>query len=68
MLRSTHSRIAVAQSASHHAGQLLLEVSPNDPVILAAVALGLAGIATLAGYVPARRARKVDPMEALGYE
>ena len=57
-----------ALAASHLAGHLLFEVSPNDPATLAVVALSLAAVAGLAGYLPARRAMKVDPMEALRYE
>jgi ABC-type lipoprotein release transport system permease subunit len=47
---------------------LLFEVSPNDPLTVAAVALLLMVVAMLAAYIPARRATAVDPIIALRYE
>jgi ABC-type antimicrobial peptide transport system permease subunit len=57
-----------ALAASHLVGHLLFNVSANDPATLAAVAVTLAAVAGLAGYIPARRAVRVDPMTALRYE
>ena len=45
--------------------RMLFETSAFDPVIFAAVAAVLAGVALLACLLPARRASRVSPMEAL---
>jgi putative ABC transport system permease protein len=44
---------------------LLFGVSPNDPLVLALVPLVLVTIAAVASFAPARRAARVDPVEAL---
>lgn len=43
----------------------LFGVAPSDPMTLAAATIMLAAIATIAGYIPARRAAAIDPMVAL---
>jgi predicted permease len=47
---------------------LLFGVSPADPETLTAVCALLIGVTMAACYIPARRATKVEPVEALRYE
>jgi ABC-type antimicrobial peptide transport system permease subunit len=56
--------IALARFLS---GQLF-SVSPFDPVVYLAVAILLGATALAASFLPARRATRVDPIEALRAE
>lgn len=56
---------ASALALSRVLERLLFEVKPADPVTFVGMSLVLAAVAIVASYVPARRALRVDPMEAL---
>jgi len=60
--------LAAAALLSRFIASLLLGVRPVDPVTFAVVPLLLASVAAAAICVPARRATRVDPMEALRQE
>jgi ABC-type antimicrobial peptide transport system permease subunit len=47
---------------------LLFGVTPNDPVTFIAMLVVLTSVAAAAGYLPARRASRIDPMIALRAE
>jgi len=55
-------------AASRLLGHMLFGVSANDPITLIAVAITLIAVAVIAGFIPLRRAMRVDPMVALRYE
>ena len=60
--------LAGAFGLSRLLDSMVFGVSVTDPVIFGSVALGLGIIAIVAGYAPARRATRVDPMHALRNE
>jgi predicted permease len=60
--------VPVALGATRLISSQLYGLKPNDVLTLALATLLLAAVAILAGYIPARRAAKVDPMVALRYE
>jgi putative ABC transport system permease protein len=47
---------------------ILFEMKGRDPAVFVGAALTLAAVALAAGFIPAHRASKVDPMTALRYE
>jgi ABC-type antimicrobial peptide transport system permease subunit len=60
--------VPCALAASRLIASMLFGVSPSDLPTMAAVSLLLLIVALVAGYLPARRASRVDTMVALRYE
>jgi putative ABC transport system permease protein len=60
--------LAAAMAAARLLRSQLYGVGPNDPLTFLAVAAGLAAVASLACYLPARRAARVDPAITLRSE
>jgi putative ABC transport system permease protein len=52
-------------AATRSLSAMLFEVRPSDPWVLVATILLLGGVALLAGYLPARKAIRVEPVSAL---
>jgi predicted permease len=57
--------MAASRALSSALGSLLFGVTSGDPVTFAAMGMLLIAVAVAAGYVPARRASRIDPMVAL---
>jgi macrolide transport system ATP-binding/permease protein len=60
--------LIVAQATSRFVGSFLFGVKPNDPRSTVASVIVLLSVAFLAGYVPAWKASRIDPMAALRHE
>jgi ABC-type antimicrobial peptide transport system permease subunit len=60
--------LPLALAASRLTDGLLFGLSGADPLTIIVATLVMIVVATLAGYLPARRAARVDPMVALRYE
>jgi predicted permease len=55
----------VSLVASQWIASLLFGTRPTDPIIFSGMILLLSGVAFVAGYIPARRASRINPMVAL---
>jgi predicted permease len=57
--------MAASRALTSALGSLLFGVTPGDPVTFTGIGAMLIVVAALAGYIPARRASRIDPMAAL---
>ena len=60
--------VLLSLAATRGASSLLFGIQPNDGLSVLAAALFLVVVGLAAGYVPARRASRMDPSSAIRYE
>jgi ABC-type antimicrobial peptide transport system permease subunit len=60
--------IAGALGIGKASQSLLYQLDGHDPVVIAISVVALAAVAFSAGFIPAMRASRIDPMHALRYE
>jgi ABC-type antimicrobial peptide transport system permease subunit len=60
--------VPAALSGTQLVKSFLFETQPNDPRTLVMAGVVLVSAALLAGYAPARRASRIDPLAALRHE
>jgi ABC-type antimicrobial peptide transport system permease subunit len=60
--------MAAALGTSKFVASFLYRMKANDPLVLILAVMTLLGATLLAGYVPARKASRIDPMTALRHE
>ncbi|HVQ16420.1 MAG TPA: FtsX-like permease family protein, partial [Vicinamibacterales bacterium] len=57
--------VALSASAAQLVASLLFGLQPRDPITLGGAVMTLAAAAAVAGWLPARRASRIDPAEVL---
>jgi predicted permease len=60
--------VPASWAAAHLISSQLFGLNPGDPVTLSMAVILLTVVAALAGYIPARKASRVNPLVALRYE
>jgi ABC-type antimicrobial peptide transport system permease subunit len=60
--------VPAALLAARYVSTFLFDLSSTDPVTITISTFVLVSVAVMAGYLPARRASRIDPMLALRYE
>ena len=60
-----HEDVGGALGLARLISSMLYGVAPHDPITLGGVTLALLAVAALASWLPAMRAARIDPIEAL---
>jgi len=60
--------VGVSMATGRFVATMLYGLKPDDPTTLGIAVATLIGVAIVAGYIPARRAARIDPMECLRSE
>ena len=60
--------VVAAAALSRYVRAMLYGITPDDPVAIGAAVAVMMAVAQLAGWLPARRASRLDPMVALRHE
>jgi ABC-type antimicrobial peptide transport system permease subunit len=60
--------LSAAVGLSHLVQSQLYGLKPHDPLTLVLSTIALGMVACLAGFIPALRASRIDPMHALRFE
>jgi ABC-type antimicrobial peptide transport system permease subunit len=60
--------LPVAFALGHLIRSFFYGIEPHDPLTITGTIMIMVMVTTLAAWIPARRAAKIDPMEALRYE
>ncbi len=60
--------LGLAFALSKGVAILMFDVQPRDPIVFGSIVGVIAIVGLLASFVPARRATRVHPMQALRYE
>jgi len=60
--------VGAAAALSRYVRAMLYGITPDDPVAIGAAVAVMMAVALLAGWLPARRASRLDPMVALRHE
>lgn len=57
-----------SRAVSRYITSQLFDVAPGDPLAISGALVLLLAVTLAAGYLPARRASRIDPLVALRYE